>query len=45
MIELMNTTIREQLEKHGNFLYPNKGVSMRPLIKEGRDVMIIEKEI
>lgn len=35
-------TFEEQLEKTGRLVYTNKGVSMMPLIREGRDVMIIE---
>jgi hypothetical protein len=33
----------EQLRLHGRIIYTNVGHSMMPLIKEGRDVMIIER--
>lgn len=34
---------RSELEKHGKIIYTNVGDSMIPLIKQGRDVLIIEK--
>ena len=34
----------EELMLHGKILRTNKGVSMMPLLREGRDVMIIEKK-
>lgn len=34
---------RTELEKHGKIIYTNVGDSMMPLIKQGRDVLIIEK--
>lgn len=41
----MNTTsIKEELLKSGNIIFPNKGTSMLPLLREGRDVMIIKKK-
>lgn len=33
----------DELNEHGKVLHTNKGRSMWPLIKEGRDVMVIEK--
>ena len=33
----------EELSLHGKILRTNKGVSMMPLLRENRDVMIIEK--
>lgn len=33
----------ELLERNGALAYTNKGVSMMPLLREGRDIMIIEK--
>lgn len=35
---------RSELEKHGKLIYTNVGDSMMPLIKQGRDVLIIEKK-
>ena len=43
----MNTVTRssfeEELERSGRLVYTNVGVSMLPLLREGRDVMVIEK--
>ena len=36
-------TVKEELMRSGNIMFPNKGVSMRPLIRQGKDLMIIEK--
>lgn len=38
----MNSTFEKELEKRGYLVYHNVGVSMMPLIKQGRDVMVIE---
>ncbi len=35
-------TFEEQLRSTGKLIYTNKGISMMPLIREGRDVMVIE---
>ena len=35
------TNFEEELERTGYLVYTNKGVSMMPLLREGRDVMII----
>lgn len=36
-------TVKEELMRSGNIMFPNKGVSMMPLIRQGKDLMIIEK--
>lgn len=36
-------TFEEELDKSGRLIYTNKGISMMPLLRENRDVMIIEK--
>lgn len=36
-------TIEEILERDGHLAYPNKGVSMMPLLRQDRDLMLIEK--
>ncbi len=36
-------TFEEILEKSGSLVYTNVGVSMRPLIREGKDVMRIKR--
>lgn len=37
------TTFEKTLDLHGNLIYPNTGVSMLPLLRQGRDLMVIEK--
>ena len=34
----------EYLEAHGSLTYTNVGVSMLPLLKEGRDLFTVEKK-
>ena len=37
-------TFEEIIERDGRLIYTNKGNSMMPLIKEGRDLLVIEKK-
>ena len=37
-------TIEAILDQDGHFAYTNRVISMRPLIRQGRDVMLIEKK-
>ena len=37
-------TFEEILQKYGKLIYKNKGTSMLPLIREDRDLIIIEKK-
>ena len=37
-------TYEEYLEKNGTLIYRNVGVSMLPLIKQGRDLFIVQKK-
>ena len=37
------TTFEAELERHGTLVYPNVGVSMMPLLRQGRDLMIISR--
>ena len=37
-------TFEELLERDGHLAYTNKGTSMMPLLREGKDIMIIEKK-
>ena len=37
------TSFEEIINRDGKLIYTNKGDSMMPLIKEGRDLIIIEK--
>ena len=39
----MNTSFEEELDRKGSIAFTNVGVSMKPLLKEGRDVMLIRK--
>ena len=36
------TDIKSELEKKGSIVYPNKGTSMMPLLRQGKDLMIIK---
>ena len=38
------STFEEQLEKYGQLCYPNVGVSMMPLLRQGRDLMVIQRQ-
>ena len=38
------TTFEELLEKTGVIVYTNKGVSMMPLLRQDRDLMVIERK-
>ena len=37
------SSFERELEENGKLIYTNVGISMMPLIREGRDVMVIEK--
>ena len=39
---MIRSTFEEQLAQNGRLIYTNKGSSMLPLIREGRDLLIIE---
>ncbi len=39
------TTFEETINRDGKLIFTNVGTSMRPLIKQGRDVLIIEKPV
>lgn len=36
------STFEKELAEHGRIVYPNVGDSMMPLIKQGRDLLVIE---
>jgi len=38
------TTFEAEIEKHGKLIYPNVGDSMEPLIRQGRDLMVISRK-
>lgn len=37
-----NSTYEEQLQEHGKLIYTNVGDSMMPLLRQNRDLMVIE---
>ncbi|MBQ8922070.1 MAG: S24/S26 family peptidase [Oscillospiraceae bacterium] len=37
------TTFEQELEQNGRLVFTNVGTSMEPLIRQGRDLLIIEK--
>ena len=37
------STFEDELERNGRLVYTNVGVSMMPLLREGRDIMVIER--
>lgn len=37
------STYEEQLEKYGSFTYRNKGISMMPMLREGKDLFTVRK--
>lgn len=37
-------TFEEEIEKHGYLVYPNVGDSMMPLLRQGRDLMVITRK-
>ena len=40
---MSSTTFEDELAVNGRIIYANTGNSMRPLIRQGRDLMIIER--
>ena len=39
------TNFKDELEKSGYIVYTSRGVSMLPLIRQGRDIIVIEKGV
>ena len=39
---MVNSTFERELAERGRLVYPNTGVSMLPLLREHRDLMVIE---
>lgn len=37
------SSFEEELEKHGSFTYRNKGISMMPLLRQGKDLFTVRK--
>ena len=37
------TNFEQELETHGSLIYTNRGVSMLPLLRQDRDILVIEK--
>ena len=44
MLEMNKTSFEEILARDGRLFYTNIGDSMMPLIKQGRDLLVIEKK-
>ena len=44
MPEMNRTSFEEILARDGRLFYTNIGDSMMPLIKQGRDLLVIEKK-
>jgi len=40
----MSVSFEEELDRKGSIVFTNKGVSMMPLLREDRDLMVIEKK-
>lgn len=38
----MNSSFEQQLAQHGSLVYTNVGDSMEPLIRQGRDLIVVE---
>lgn len=36
-------TFEEELRRHGHLVFTNKGVSMMPLLRQDRDLMVLER--
>lgn len=43
MQEIKRTTFAQELERTGHLVYTNKGISMMPLLRQDRDLMILKK--
>lgn len=43
MPSMNNSSYEEQLEKYGQFVYTNVGDSMMPLLRQHRDLIVIDK--
>lgn len=41
---MIKITYEEYLEKNGSMTYSNVGVSMMPLLKQGRDLFTVRKK-
>ena len=39
-----NTTFEAEIEKYGHLVYTNKGTSMLPLLREGKDLFVIARK-
>ena len=40
---MVRSSIQDELEKNGRIIYSNVGDSMEPLIRQGRDLLVIER--
>ncbi len=44
MSEINTSTYKDHLEKYGTLTYRNVGISMMPLLKQGRDIFTVTKK-
>ena len=44
MSNIKHTRLEEELAQKGTLVYPNVGVSMRPLLRQGKDLMVIRQK-
>lgn len=42
--DVRQTTFEEELERYGRIAFTNRGVSMLPLLRENRDMMVIDRK-
>lgn len=40
----MNSSYEEELDRHGSFVYRNVGTSMMPMLRQNKDLFVIEKK-
>jgi hypothetical protein len=40
----MNSTYEDELNRHGSFIFTNEGNSMMPLLRQHKDLFVIEKK-
>ena len=45
MSEVRHTRLEAELAEKGTLVYANAGVSMRPLLRQGKDLMVIRKKL
>ena len=41
---IYTTTFEQELQRHGQIVFTNRGTSMMPLLRENRDLMVIDRK-